>query len=295
MTEFSSDSESVFQQRDGSYSREKGLIAEYVADVLERLHCTSFAIDGGSTNAKIFKVYCLRCGGPRTVTTNNLAIVQHCVDQAPPGGGLTVFCPGGEVRPSRETLIGEEAARNVRARHFPVCVVGAAGFDPPRLFTQTGQEHGVKLAMLAGAQTVICPLVSPKWGHVAGKELISVTDLVAAGKRVILTTTLPLQDTANQRDPEDELKFFERTDRFVEHLAKLNLTWKGSLDARVYSLVHPTGYRRAPVFRRGVVPDLGAYLLDFRKNITDRAPQGFQEEGFILSLELALGGAGPWG
>jgi hypothetical protein len=103
---------------------------------------------------------------------------------------------------------------------FAVAVVGANGFDPPVLTTNTAMEHPVKQAMVRRAKHIVFPLDAFKWGLQAPSALVSLELLANDKKHIHLVTSYPMKDRT-----ESEPDYDARVVRFKECAAKLIHKW----------------------------------------------------------------------
>ncbi|MFH1264900.1 MAG: hypothetical protein ABIK89_04190 [Planctomycetota bacterium] len=217
----------VYVERAAQYLAEKRCIAEYVAWWLRTNYtAAAIAIDGGTTNEHIVTAICRDARKiPPTVGTiisNSVAVLRTMGKLIRDGEQPQTVAIGGELRGSHWTLVGPDAVKALEEKLFGVAIVGANGFDPPVLATNTTQEHQVKLEMLRGATHVIFPLDAFKWGGRHAASALVPLDRLATDerKRVYLVTCYPKQGQEESLGDYDR-----RLGRFKECSAQLIQTW----------------------------------------------------------------------
>jgi hypothetical protein len=209
----------VYDQRCKQNSFEKQCIGYYIAYYLRRnaVH-KSVAVDGGSTNYFVLEgIYRDAQAGRATVShvlTNHLEGIYLARDF--PDGDVPFWrCTGGVLRASRGVFVdgAEDAVEDCRCW---TAVIGANGFEPPWIQTNTPREHGIKLAMIKEASNVIFPMDSSKWGSPAVVKLVTLHEIADRGKRIMLVTCYPVQNKS-----EFDRTFVKRTECFLDAVRAL--------------------------------------------------------------------------
>ncbi len=195
---------------------ENAAIAAYVTQLLRCYRRENMAIDGGRTNTAIADalVHDIEDGylSVRTIMTNNLGLPFLIPDGDP---FPLLELSGGRVRRKKAQLgdvVGDEAViKRIRSWRFAVSVIGADGFNPPDLFTGTGQDYDTKRAFMRSSSDVIVPLPSYKWGRISGRSYLNVQKGYSQIKNIYLVTVYPHEDA---KDP----SLRGRALAFLDHL-----------------------------------------------------------------------------
>ena len=160
----------AFALRKELHLAEKQRIGKAAADLVS--DGESIALDASTTAWQIARH--LKQRKELTVVTNGLFIALEFVDSP----GVTVVMPGGSLRATSASLVGDQGACILERYHVQKGFFGAGGFTLEEGLTDTDQyEVELKRRMLERAKEVIAVVDSSKWGQVTFAPLVSVEQL----------------------------------------------------------------------------------------------------------------------
>lgn len=128
------------------------------------------ALDGSTT--AVYLAHHLR-DRAITVVTNNLLIVNELA-----GGTPTVFVPGGMVRETTHTLVGEGAVTGLEAFNADVAFFSCTGIHPEAgLSDSNAEEVAVKRALFRIASRRVALIDASKYGRTSLLNLLPLTEV----------------------------------------------------------------------------------------------------------------------
>jgi DeoR/GlpR family transcriptional regulator of sugar metabolism len=132
----------------------------------------SIALDASTTAWQIARHLKDRC--ELTIVTNGLFVALEFLDSP----AVTVVMPGGSLRASSASLVGDQGASILERYHVQKGFFGAGGFTLEEGLTDTSQyEVELKQRMVRRSKEVIAIVDSSKWGQVTFASLAAVDQL----------------------------------------------------------------------------------------------------------------------
>lgn len=130
------------------------------------------ALDGSTT--AVYLAHQLR-DRPITVVTNNLLIVNELS-----GGTATVFVPGGMVRETTHTLVGDAAVKALEGFNANVVFFSCTGFHPDAgLSDSNAEEVAVKRALFRLSARRVALIDGSKYGRTSLMNLLPLREVEA--------------------------------------------------------------------------------------------------------------------
>lgn len=149
-----------FFSREHMHAAEKRRIGIAAAQLIQ--DGDIIALDASTTALEIARQ--LHSHRELTVITNGLRAASELADQP----GMTVYIPGGSIRPGTLSIIGGWGDALLKRIHIQKAFVGANGLTLAEGLTEINSEEArLKQTLVTEAQTVIAVIDYSKWGAVS--------------------------------------------------------------------------------------------------------------------------------